>query len=86
MLRSCGFCSVKQVDKQGWRGIFHGDSPRWSSDVLDLVHSLGSQRVALAYEKETGCSLEGKEVVETLRKVSIPQFAAIKQRAFELNG
>ena len=84
MLRSCGFCSVKQVDKQGWRGIFHGDSPRWGSDVLDLVQSLGSQRVALAYEEETGCSLEGKEVVETLRKVSIPQFAAIKQRAFEL--
>ena len=84
MLRSCGFCSVKQVDKQGWRGIFHGDSPRWGSDVLDLVQSLGSQRVALAYEKETSRSIEGKDVVETLREVSIPQFAAIKQRAFEL--
>ena len=74
-----------QVYKPGWRGIFHGDSPRWGSDVLDLVQSLGSQRVALAYEKETGHSIEGKDVVEILRKVSIPQFAAIKQRAFELN-
>lgn len=53
---------------------------------MALVQSLGSQPVALAYEKETGRSLEEKEVVETLRKVSIPQFAAIKQRAFELNG
>ena len=42
--------------------------------------------MAEPYEQETGRSTEEKAVVETLRKVSIPQFAAIKQRAFELNG
>ena len=83
MLRSSGFCAVEKVAQQGWRGIFHGCHPRLGRDAGELVQSLGEGLVAQSCREELEGPVEEGQVVDILHGVSIPQFAAIKQKALE---
>ncbi|NKB70445.1 MAG: DUF1698 domain-containing protein [Candidatus Latescibacteria bacterium] len=83
MMRASGFCAVEQVASQGWRGIFHGCHPSLGRDGAGLVRSLGGELVAQACASQLGRSVSAAQVEQTLAQVSIPQFAAIKQNAFE---
>ncbi len=57
MLRSCGFCNVQTVD-YGWsRGIFHGFSPTYGSDVDEFLSAYHEDLIHQAIRETRGKDL-----------------------------
>ena len=85
MLRSCGFCDA-QVRPGTAEGVFHAFDPRHGDDVDRLVERHGVQLVAQAVAEILADEFQPLGLPDRLTMVSIPQFAAIKQRAAELRA
>lgn len=83
MLRSCGFANVQAP--RGTHGIFHAFHPRHGDDVDRLLSELGLPVVSQAASEILAQPVATQGLGERLKEVTIPQFAAIKQRSAELH-
>ena len=89
MMRSSGLCDVKCVSLYGNRGVFHGFSPEVGTDVDELIVRIESKQTSAAAQFVLGDEVflsNTDDLTSVLRSLSITEFGAIKQRAFELEA
>lgn len=84
MLRSCGFCDVH--GPPGTTGVFHAFDPGRGDDVALLVDRIGAELVTRAAAEILAEGISPGGLHGRLKTLSIPQFAAVKQRAAELRA